>query len=120
MAFAIYSTRRGKVVSAGATPAGGQGADEAPSQGTQPDKGTLTAEMRRIRMLYGFEGTIARGMIPWNEMRIAFNMIDEYTRQRDVAQTSSPQGGDSSSLERIEKTTNKLEKLAKNEKQTKA
>jgi len=46
-------------------------------------------------------------------------MIDKYTRQRDVAQTSLSRDENNSSLERIEKTTNKLEKLAKNEKQTK-
>jgi len=40
-------------------------------------------------------------------------------RQCDVAQTNLFRNENSSSLERIEKTTNKLEKLAKNEKQTK-
>jgi len=75
--------------------------------------------MRRIRMLYRFEKTIARSMISWNEIRIAFNMIDKYTRQCDVAQTSSLRGENNLLLKRIEKATNRLEKLIKNEKQTK-
>jgi len=46
-------------------------------------------------------------------------MINKYTRQRDVAQTNLSRSENNSSLKRIEKTTNKLEKLVKNEKQTK-
>jgi len=42
-------------------------------------------------------------------------MIDEYMRQRDVA-LSLPQSEDNSSLERLEKITNKMEKMTRNEK----
>jgi len=63
MAFAIYSTRKEKVIVINATSTNGQDVNEAPSQETQSNKKTLIAKIRRIRMLYEFERTIARDII---------------------------------------------------------
>ena len=63
MAFAIYSIRREKMIVANATSTSEQDVDEALSQEIQSNKKTLIAKIKRIRMLYKFERTIAKNMI---------------------------------------------------------
>jgi len=63
MTFAIYSTRREKMVVIDATSTNEQGVNEALSQRTHSNKRTLIAKIKKIRMLYKFEKTIAKDMI---------------------------------------------------------
>jgi len=63
MAFATHSTRREKKIVIDATLTSEQGAYEALSQRIQLSKKTIITKIRRIRMLYEFEKTIAKSMI---------------------------------------------------------
>jgi len=63
MAFAIYLTRKEKIIVINATSTNGQSVDKALSQETQSNKRTLIAKIRKIRMLYEFEKTIAKDII---------------------------------------------------------
>jgi len=63
MAFAIYLIRKEKMIVIDATLASEQGVDEAFWQEIQSNKKTLIAKMKKIKMLYEFEKTIARDMI---------------------------------------------------------
>ena len=63
MAFAIYLIRKEKIIVVDATSTSKQDVNEASSQETQLDKRTLIAKIKKIRMFYEFEKTIARSMI---------------------------------------------------------
>jgi len=63
MAFATYLTRRGKEIVIDATSTSEQDVCEAPSQRIQSSKETIITKIKRIRMLYEFEKTIAKNMI---------------------------------------------------------
>ena len=63
MAFATYSTRREKKVVIDATLTNRQSVYEALSQRIQSNKKTIITKIKRIRMLYEFEKTIAKSII---------------------------------------------------------
>ena len=63
MTFATHSTRREKKVVIDATPTNEQDVYEALSQRIQSSKKTIITKIKKIRMLYEFEKTIAKSMI---------------------------------------------------------
>ena len=63
MTFATHSIRREKEIVVDATSTNEQDACEALSQRIQSSKKTIITKIRKIRMLYEFERTIAKGMI---------------------------------------------------------
>ncbi len=63
MTFATYLTRREKKIVINATLASKQSVYEASSQRIQSSKKIITTKIRKIRMLYEFEETIAKNII---------------------------------------------------------
>jgi len=88
------------------TPTSGQDALSTSSRSLKPNGEIIIKEMMKIKKLYEFEGNIAKGLIPWNELRNLFTMIDA------VAASQQRSTGDAQ-LDRLKIMTDRLEKVVR-------
>lgn len=109
MTSALHSSRRGQIESvAGATPAGGRGANFAPSQSESIMAESIQMEMNKLRVLYGPSGQRIKGAVPWGELEGLLKIIEDLTRQYDAPIANDRRMEEQ--LARLEKIAGKLEK----------